>query len=38
MENQKEVEFDLMQMFRYLLRRIWVVVLVTAIAAGAGYV
>lgn len=38
MENQKEVEFDLMQMFRYLLRRIWIVVLVTAIAAGAGYV
>ena len=38
MENQKEVEFDLMQMFRYLLRRIWIVVLATAIVATAGYI
>ena len=38
MENQKEVEFDLMQMFRHLLRRIWIVLLATAIAAGAGYI
>lgn len=37
MENQKEVEFDLMQMFRYLLRRIWIVLIATVVFAGAGY-
>lgn len=37
MENQKEIEFDLLQMFRYLLRRIWIVLIATAVFAGAGF-
>ena len=38
MENQKEVEFDLLQMLRHLLRRAWIIVLATVIFAGAGYI
>lgn len=38
MENQKEVEFDLMQLVRYLFRRVWIILLITATFAGAGYV
>ena len=38
MENQKEVEFDLMQIFRYLLRRVWIVLLAAAVFAGAGFI
>lgn len=38
MENQKEVEFDLLQMLRHLLRRVWIIILATVIFAGAGYI
>ncbi|MBQ7416144.1 MAG: hypothetical protein IJW14_03790 [Oscillospiraceae bacterium] len=38
MENQNEIEFDLMQLLRYLFKRVWIILLATAIFAGAGYV
>lgn len=38
MENQNEIEFDLLQMLRYLLKRIWIILLAMVVFAVAGYV
>lgn len=37
MDNRNEIEFDLMQLVRFLLKRIWIVVIIAAICAGSGY-
>lgn len=37
MENQNEIEFDLLQLLRHLLKRIWIVLLAAAVFAAAGY-
>lgn len=36
MDNRNEIEFDLMQMVRYLLKRVWVILLATIIFAVGG--
>ena len=36
-QSQNEIEFDLLQMFSYLLRRVWIILLAMAIFAGCGY-
>ena len=38
MDNRNEIEFDLMQMIRFLLRKVWIVLIVTAVFAVAGYI
>ena len=40
MENreQNEIEFDLLQMLSYLMKRVWIILLVMAVFATAGYV
>lgn len=37
MENRNEIEFDLMQMVRFLLKKLWIVLIVTVVFAMAGY-
>lgn len=37
MDNRNEIEFDLMQMIRFLLKKLWIVLAVTAVFAVAGY-
>ena len=36
-QGQNEIEFDLLQMLNYLLRRIWIILLAVAVFATAGY-
>lgn len=38
MEKHDEIEFDLIQMARFLLKKLWIVVLAAVIFYGAGYV
>lgn len=38
MENRNEIEFDLMQMVRFLLKKLWIILIVTVIFAVVGHV
>lgn len=37
MDSRNEIEFDLMQMVRYLLKKIWIILLATVLFAGGGF-
>lgn len=37
MENQNDIEFDLLEMVRHLLKRAWIILLATAVFAAGGY-
>ena len=38
MENQKGFELDLLGLFRYLKKKIWIILIVIAVCAGLGFV
>lgn len=37
MDSRNEIEFDLMQMVRYLLKKIWIILLAIVVFAGGGF-